>query len=101
MPKVHALLTAVIACGAGVMMCAPAAGADPGSFLEELTINNAWLPGKNAEQVVAAGYGACADLRSGVPVLDEMSRVEQLYQFQQGTLFVSASTTNLCPDFAG
>ena len=101
MPKMCAVVTAAIACGAGVMMCAPAATADPGTFLEELTINNAWLPGKNAEQVIAAGYGACADLRSGVPVLDEMSRVEQLYQFQQGTLFVSAASTHLCPDFAG
>lgn len=101
MPNMRAAVSAAIACGASVMMCAPTAAADPASFLEELAINDAWLPGKNADEVIGAGYGACADLRSGVSVLDEISRVEQLYQFPQGTLFVSASSTHLCPDFAG
>jgi hypothetical protein len=31
----------------------------------------------------------------------QTSAVEQTYHFSQGTLFVSAATTNLCPDFAG
>lgn len=101
MPNVHALVTAMIACGAGVLMYAPAATADPGTFLDELTTNSVWLPGKSADEVVSAGFDTCADLRSGVSVLDEMSLVERLYQFQQGTLFVSAATTHLCPDFAG
>jgi hypothetical protein len=30
-----------------------------------------------------------------------MTAVEQAYSFGQGTLFVSAATTHLCPDFAG
>ena len=59
------------------------------------------LPGKTAQQTVDAGYATCAELKGGVSVLDEMSAVEAKYQFAQGTLFVSASTTNLCPDFAG
>lgn len=101
MQNVHALVTVVIACGAGTVMLAPAATADPGAFLDELRTNDVWLPGRNADEVMNAGYGACADLRTGVSVLDEMSRVEHVYQFQQGTLFVSAATTHLCPDFAG
>lgn len=101
MSKMHTLLIAVITCGAGAVIYAPAASADPGTFLEELHINNVWLPGKNAGEVIDAGYGVCTDLRGGVSVLDEMSRVEQFYQFPQGTLFVSAATTHLCPDFAG
>lgn len=50
--------------------------------------------------MVAAGYATCDHLRSGTSVLDEMSAVEQTYHFDQGTLFVSAATTNLCPNFA-
>ncbi|MCV7423028.1 DUF732 domain-containing protein [Mycobacterium yunnanensis] len=92
--------TAALAAVIG-MACAPTAAADPGSFLDELTINDAWLPGRSAEEVVAAGYTTCDELRSGVSVLDEMSNVESRYLFDQGTLFVSASSTNLCPDFAG
>jgi hypothetical protein len=44
----------------------------------------------------------CDQLRSGVSVLDEMTAAEQEFQLAsgQGTLFVSAATTNLCPDFA-
>jgi hypothetical protein len=30
-----------------------------------------------------------------------MGAVEQTYTFSQGTLFVSAASTNLCPDRAG
>lgn len=77
-----------------------AAGAEA-QFLDEITINNAVLPGKTAPEMVAAGYQTCDHLRSGVSVLDEMSAVERIYHFNQGTLFVSAATTNLCPNFAG
>ncbi|TRW77840.1 DUF732 domain-containing protein [Mycolicibacterium sp. 018/SC-01/001] len=101
MPDVRALAAAVIACGAGLLMVSPTALADAGTFVEELTINNVWLPGKNTAEVIDAGYRTCGDLRSGVSVLDEMSRVENMYQFGQGTLFVSAASTHLCPDFAG
>jgi hypothetical protein len=85
---------------ATAMVCAPTACADEGSFLSELSINGALLPGKTDREVVTAGYQTCGELRSGTSVLDEMSAVEQRYNFSQGTLFVSASTTNLCPDFA-
>jgi hypothetical protein len=70
-------------------------------FLEELRINGVSLPGKSPAETIAAGNQVCADLRGGTSVLDEMSAVEQRFGFSQGTLFVSASTTHLCPDFAG
>jgi hypothetical protein len=83
------------------MMLVPVAAASPdGQFLDEITTINATLPGKTPDQMVAAGYAACADLRNGTSVLDEMSAVERRYHFNQGTSFVSAATTNLCPDFA-
>lgn len=72
---------------------------DEESFLEEIRINDAALPGKSAKELVAAGHATCEHLRGGVSVLDETSAVEQTYQFDQGPLFVSAATTNLCPDF--
>lgn len=100
MPRLHSLVAA-LSCIACALVCAPSAAADQATFLDELGVNDAWLPGKNADEVIAAGHAACADLRGGVSVLDEMGRVESLYQFQQGTLFVSAATTHLCPDFAG
>ncbi|MEU0496522.1 DUF732 domain-containing protein [Mycobacterium sp. NPDC006124] len=83
------------------LLSAPTAAADPASFLDELTVNDVWLPGRSADEVVAAGYATCTDLRNGVSVLDAMDDVESTYRFNQGTLFVSASSTNLCPDFAG
>ncbi|PKV81860.1 DUF732 domain-containing protein [Nocardia fluminea] len=73
---------------------------DEASFLEEIRINDAALPGKSAKELVAAGYATCEHLRGGVSVLDETSAVERTYRFDQGPLFVSAATTNLCPDFA-
>lgn len=87
--------------GAAGVIGAGAASATPATFMNEITTNNATLPGMTADQMVAAGYATCDHLRSGVSVLDEMSAVEQTYHFNQGTLFVSASTTNLCPGFAG
>ena len=94
------LALTVAGLGAGVLG-AGTAMADPVSFLDEIIINNATLPGKTADEMVAAGYATCDRLRNGGSVLDEMAAVEQMYHFSQGTLFVSAATTNLCPDFAG
>ncbi len=98
------LRVVALAAGASIvaaMMCAPVAAATPESFLDELHTNNVWLPNKTPDEVIGAGYATCGHLRGGTSVLDEMSAVEQTYQFHQGTLFVSAATTNLCPDFAG
>lgn len=100
-PNILTPMPAAIVLAAGALLCAPAAAADTGTFLDELQTNGVWLPDKNADQVIDAGYGVCGELRDGVSVLDEMSRVESLYRFGQGTLFVSAATTHLCPDFAG
>jgi Protein of unknown function (DUF732) len=86
---------------AAAIVCAPAAAATPETFLDELHWNNVWLPNKTPGEVIGAGYATCGHLRGGTTVLDEMTSVEQAYQFNQGALFVSAATTNLCPDFAG
>lgn len=69
------------------------------SFLDEIGINHATLPGKSTSEMISAGYATCDHLRGGRSVLDETAAVEQTYRFDQGTLFVSAATTNLCPDF--
>ena len=95
------LVCSAVGCISTAVVLAPAATADAGSFLDELSINGALIPGKTNAEVIAAGNQTCSELRSGTSVLDEMSVVEQRYNFSQGTLFVSASTTNLCPDFAG
>ncbi|GAB3038862.1 DUF732 domain-containing protein [Mycobacterium bourgelatii] len=91
----------LVALATGAVLCSPTASADANSFLSELRTNNVMLPGKTPDQVVAAGYQTCSDLRGGASVLDEMSKVEKQYGISNGTLFVSAATTNLCPDFAG
>jgi hypothetical protein len=87
-------------CAAVVPAGTTATSSDASPFLDQLRANNVSLPGKTPAETLAAGNAACADLRSGVSVLDEMSAVEKRYGFNQGTLFVSAATTNLCPDFA-
>ncbi len=98
------LLTAVATC---CLLFAPSVSANPdtegdnGQFLEQLELTQATLPGKTYDEMIAAGYQTCDELRSGTTVLDEMSAVERSYQFNAGTLFVGAATTNLCPDFAG
>ena len=88
------------ALSAAVLTCAPIAAASTGSFLDELSTNNVWLPQKTSAEVIDAGYQTCSELKGGTSVLDEMTAVEQRYSFDQGTLFVSAATTHLCPDFA-
>ncbi|OBJ53395.1 DUF732 domain-containing protein [Mycobacterium sp. 1423905.2] len=89
---------ALAALATGAVVCAPGASADPNSFLDELRTNNAQPPNMTPAQVINAGYQTCGDIRGGTSILDEMSKVEQRYHFSQGTLFVSAATTNLCPD---
>jgi Protein of unknown function (DUF732) len=88
------------ALSAAALAFAPVAAASPESFIDELNTNKVWLPQKTPEEVIGAGYETCSDLTGGTPVLDEMTAVEQRYNFDQGTLFVSAATTHLCPDFA-
>jgi hypothetical protein len=100
--KMGMIASTMIALAAAGFALAPVAVATPESqFLDELGTLNITLPGKSPADTVAAGYAACGDLRNGASVLDEMSAVEKRYNFNQGTLFVSAATTNLCPNFAG
>lgn len=75
-------------------------GTAEAAFVDEISSNNATLPGRTTAEMITAGYATCDHLRAGVSVLDEVSAVERAYQFSQGTLFVSAVTTNLCPNFA-
>jgi hypothetical protein len=92
-----------IALAAAALCAAPIAAAAPSdAFLDELGWNNVALPGVTPADTVAAGYQTCDQLRTGTSVLDEMSAVESQYKLPmgQGTLFVSAATTNLCPNFA-
>jgi hypothetical protein len=91
-----------LALSAAALVFAPIASASPeDSFMDELRTTNAQPPNMEYRQIVSAGYQTCSELRGGASVLDEMSAVEAKYHFDQGTLFVSAATTNLCPDFAG
>ncbi len=98
------LTTLLIVTGtAAALAAAPAASAYPrDDFLAELADLNIVMPWPEQADTVAAGYRACDNLRHGVSVLDEMANVERDYGLPpgQGTLFVSAATTNLCPDFA-
>jgi hypothetical protein len=92
---------AASAASVAALACAPIAAANgEDKFLDELNSLNIALPGKTPPDVIAAGHTTCGELRSGTSVLDEMSAVESRYHFDQGTLFVSAATTNLCPNFA-
>lgn len=98
------LVPAAVALGFAVALAAaPLASADQGSFLEELGINGVSAPGLTSQQMISAGLGVCGSLTSGASVLDQMDSIEQQLGLApgQGTLFVSAATTNLCPDFAG
>lgn len=95
------IASVALAGAAAALLSAPIASADTSSFLDELSTNNAAPPGMTPSQIINAGYATCGRLRGGGSILDEMSAVEQTYHFSQGTLFVSAATTNLCPDFAG
>jgi uncharacterized protein DUF732 len=104
--SLKSLALAPVACAVAVaaLAAAPIASADAASsFLDELGTLNISLPGKTPAQTVAAGYDSCARLKTNPSVLDEMAGVEQRYGLPtgQGTLFVSAATTNLCPNFAG
>jgi Protein of unknown function (DUF732) len=92
-------LAVTLAAFAGV----PVASAEPRDmFLDELATLNVYIPDANGAATVAAGNQVCDELRAGTSVLDEMSRAEEIFRLPsgQGTLFVSAATTNLCPDFA-
>jgi hypothetical protein len=100
----HLLTTLLIAtAAAAAFTTAPTASAYPrDDFLAELADLNIVMPWPEQADTVAAGYHTCDNLRQGVSVLDEMANVEKEYNLPpgQGTLFVSAATTNLCPDFA-
>lgn len=101
--KCSAVATAATALAVAALGAAPIASSEPRDlFLDELATLNVFIPGANQADTVAAGYQVCNDLRGGVSVLDEMSAAEEIFQLPsgQGTLFVSAATTNLCPDFA-
>lgn len=89
------------ALAAGAVVCAPGASADGNGFLNELRATDSQLPGKTAAEMVAAGYFTCSNLRRGASVTDETGAVEQRYGIPDGTSFVTAATTNICPDFAG
>jgi len=100
LPLVQTALALMIA----ALVTAPVASAEPrDQFLAELADLNVFLPGANSADTVSAGYDTCDHLRNGASVLDTMAAAERMYQLApgQGTLFVSAATTNLCPDFAG
>ena len=91
--KCLALVPAAFALTVAALAAAPVASAEPRDvFLDELATLNVVIPGANPADTVAAGTS----------VLDEMSNAEEMFQLPsgQGTLFVSAATTNLCPDFA-
>ena len=92
-----------LAVALAALVGAPVASAGPNDvFLDELATLNVSIPEANAADTVAAGNQVCNELRGGTSVLDEMSRAEETLRLPsgQGTLFVSAATTNLCPDFA-
>jgi hypothetical protein len=94
---------AAFALTVAAIVAAPVASAEPrDDFLDELATLNISMPWQEQADTVAAGLHTCDELRNGTSVLDEMSAVESMYQLPpgQGTLFVSAATTNLCPDFA-
>jgi hypothetical protein len=98
-----ALALVAIGVAAASLVAAPVASAEPRDlFLDELATLNIPLIAGNQADTVSAGYHVCDDLRGGASVLDEMATAETRYQLAsgQGTLFVSAATTNLCPDFA-
>lgn len=102
--RTFAVVCAATAVALGGVVGGATASADAGAeatFIDEISVVNATLPGKTAAEMIAAGYATCDHLRGGVSVLDETSAVERAYHFDQGTLFVSAATTNLCPNFAG
>jgi hypothetical protein len=103
-PKRLALASTALGLTIAALAAAPVATAEPrDQFLAELATLNIVLPSANQADTVGAGYHTCEQLRNGASVLDEMAVVEQMYHLAhgQGTLFVSAATTNLCPDFAG
>ncbi|WP_433662381.1 DUF732 domain-containing protein [Nocardia sp. CA-128927] len=95
-----ATLVALGSAAVGVAAATADTGGAEAAFVDEISLNNATLPGRSTAEMITAGYATCDHLRGGAPVLDEISAVERAYQFGQGTLFVSAATTNLCPDFA-
>ncbi|GAB3038925.1 DUF732 domain-containing protein [Mycobacterium bourgelatii] len=98
---VRIVAAALAAPAAAAVVCAPGASADGNGFLNELRATESQLPGKTAAEMVTAGYFTCGNLRRGALVPDEINAVEQRYGIPDGTAFVNAAITNLCPDFAG
>ena len=97
------LAPVTLAVALAALAAAPNASASPrDTFLDELATLNIPLIGGTQDGTVSACNQVCDQLRGGASVLDTMSAAEQMYQLApgQGTLFVSAATTNLCPDFA-
>ena len=95
------MVPGLVALAIGAVVCAPSAAADGNGFLNELRANNGQLPGKTATEMVIARYQTCSELSRGASVPEAASAVEQRYGISDGTVFVNAATTNICPDFAG
>ncbi len=80
-PFAIACIAALAALGCAVGGTAAATtdiGTAEAAFVDEITLNNATLPGQSTAEMITAGHATCDHLRAGVSVLDEQSAVERL-----------------------